>query len=43
MLIPKPLFIWLKESCVYKKTPKTHDDEDNLQSELRSSLNTLDH
>lgn len=42
MLIPKPLFIWLKEVCIYRK-PSKHEklnDDDALLADLRSSIFT---
>ena len=42
MLIPKPLFLWLKSVCVYEKT-HSHEssDEHTLMRELRETLVTV--
>jgi V-type H+-transporting ATPase subunit a len=42
MLIPKPLFLWLKEVCIYHKPSREErmKEEDTLLKELRDTLVT---
>lgn len=41
MLIPKPLFLWLKSVCVYDKSEVEPSEESNLLRELRETLVTV--